>query len=257
MRLAIEATGNPLRAGEGAWITTTLRNTGRDTLRWMTDGCAIHVGAHGEMPFRWAKGFLQAGVAKTYKNWAYVANLPAPESPIWLSAVPERFVGKATFGCADLGVPHELAPSREVRQRHHWDGQAAPDLGLPPNGPAEWIGTFQTWWRQADPGAEFAENPRDPLLVRLPAGIVGGRDPGMLSAGQAIDVAVTVPALRALLEANPSIQDWDMPITTRFDHPRALWQIGLKTNDGFSVLVQIEPLTAAVVRVVQDPFPAP
>lgn len=85
------------------------------------------------------------------------------------------------------------------------------------------------------------ETNRDSVVVRLPVEIVGGRDPRLLSAGQAIDAALIVPALRAILDANPSIRDWDMPITTRFDVPSGLWQIGLKTNDGFSVIVHIEP----------------
>jgi len=87
----------------------------------------------------------------------------------------------------------------------------------------------------------------------LPVEIVGGRDPRLLSAGQAIDAALVVPALRTILDANPSIQDWDMPITTRFDLPSGLWQIGLKTNDWFSVIVHVEPLTGVPVRVIETP----
>lgn len=85
---------------------------------WITDGCSIHVGTHGEMPFRWAGGFVQSGSAKTFKDWVYVANLPPIDSPIWLEAVAERFVGRENFGCADIGVPHELAPGRQIRERH-------------------------------------------------------------------------------------------------------------------------------------------
>ena len=253
VRITIEAAGNPLVAGEPAWITTTLRNTGRDNINWITDGCSIHVGTHGEMPFRWAGGFVQSGSAKTFKDWAYVANLPSLDSPIWLEAVAERFVGRERFGCADLGVPHELGAGRQIRERHRWDGQAALDMGLPPSGPAEWIAEFRFWWRASDPGAESAETPRESVVARLPVEIVGGRDPRLLSAGQAIDAALVVPALRDLLDANPSIQDWDMPITTRFDVPSGLWQIGLKTNDGVSLIVHVDPLTGTVIRVVKEP----
>ena len=126
-------------------------------------------------------------------------------------------------------------------------------MGLPPSGPAEWIAVFRSWWRASDPGAEFAETARESVVVRLPVEIVGGRDPRLLSAGQAIDAALVVPALRAILDANPSIQDWDMPITTRFDVPSGLWQIGLKANDGFSVIVHIDPLTGGAIRVVETP----
>jgi hypothetical protein len=251
VRITIETARNPLIAGRAAWITTTLTNTGRDRLHWITDGCSIHVGAYGQMPFRWAGRFVQGGAGGTYKDWAYVANLLALDQPILLRAVPEPFVDRGDFGCADLGVPHELAPGRQIRERHRWDGLAAPDLGLPPTGPADWIGTFSSWWRASDPGAEFAETTRDPVVVRLPVEIQSNRDPRALSAGQAIDVALLVPAFRALLEANPSIQDWDMPITTRFDIRTGAWQIGLKTNEGRSVVVVVEGDTARVVDVVE------
>lgn len=252
VRITIEVARNPLVAGQAAWITTTLRNTGRDTIGWVTDGCSIHVGAHGEMPFRWASGFVQSGTAKTFKDWAYVANLPPRDSPVWLRAVAEPFVGRGAFGCADLGVPHELKAGLQIRERHRWDGQAAGELGLPPSGTAEWIGEFRSWWRASDPGAEFGEMTRESVVVRLPVEIVRGRDPRLLSAGQAIDAAMVAPQLRALLDANPSIQDW-MPITTRFDVHSNLWQIGLRTEDGFGVVVHIEPLTGAVLEVTSTP----
>lgn len=224
VRITIEVARNPLVAGQAAWVTTTLRNTGRDAIGWITDTCSIHVSAHAEMPFRWAHGFGQRGSEKTFKDWAYVANLPPPDSPIWLEGVAEPFVGRGDFGCADMGVGHELEPGRQIRERHRWDGQAFGDLGLPPSGPATWIGQFKYWWRASDPGAEFMETTREPVVVRLPVEIVRGRDPRLLSAGQAIDAAMVVPQLRALLHANPSIQDWDMPITTRFDVPSGLWR---------------------------------
>jgi hypothetical protein len=251
VRVTIETARNPLIAGRAAWITTTLTNTGRDVLHWMTDSCSIHVSVFGEMPFRWAGGFPQQGVAKTYKDWAYVANLPGLDSPIRLRTVPEPFVDQGEFGCADVGVPHVLAPGRQLRQRHLWDGTASPDLGLPPTGPAEWIGTFQLWGRDSEPGAAKMEFSRDPIVVRLPVEIRSARDPRALSAGQAIDVALLVPALRALLEANPSIQDWDMPITTRFEATTGRWEIGLKTNKGRSVVVFVEGDAARVVDVVE------
>jgi hypothetical protein len=252
VRITIEVDRNPLAAGQPAWITTTLENTGPDTVRWMTDGCSIHVGTRGEMPFRWAPGFVQEDAAKTFKDWADIAEASI-HRPVWLEAVPEKYVGRERVACADLGVAHELRPGRQIRERHRWDGQSGGGLGLPPSGPAVWIGEFRTWWRASDPGADFGDSNREPVVVRLAVEVVDGRDPRLLSVGQAIDVAVTVPAFRALLDANPSIRDWDMPIITRFDVPSGLWQIGLKTNDGFGVTVHIEPLTGEVIRVVRSP----
>ncbi len=198
-----------------------------------------------------AKPDVGVGAAKTYKDWAYVANLPGLKSRIQLGTVPEPFIDQGDFGCADVGVPHVLAPGGQLRERHRWDGTAAPGLGLPPSGPAEWTGTFQLWGRDSEPGAARSEFTKDPIVVRLPVEIRSARDPRALSAGQAMDVALLVPAFRALLEANPSIQDWDMPITTRFDVPTGAWQIGLKTNKGKSVVVVVEGDTARVIDVVE------
>jgi hypothetical protein len=245
IRVTIETERNPMRAGQATWVTTTLTNTGRDTLRWITDGCSIDVGVRGEMPMQWSAGFVQAGAAKTFKDWAFVSILAKPEAPIWLKLTPEQFVGQGDFGCADLGIPHSLEPGRRVRERHQWDGDAAPDQGPPPSGPAVLVGIFRSWWRgPADLGAT-----NDAVVVRLPVQIVDGRDPRFLSAGQAIDVALTVPAFRRLLEAHPSIQDWDMPVIVRFNNAVRAWQVGFKTYDGGSILVDIDPLTAEVVRI--------
>lgn len=251
VRITIEVDRNPLVAGEPAWITTTFENTGRDTVGWMTDGCSIHVGTHGEMAFRWAPGFVQEGAAKTFKDWA-IDTEASIHRPIWLNALPERFVGGRDLACADLGVGHELKSGRTIRERHRWDGQTGGDLGMPPSGPAEWIGEFRTWWRASDPGAAFPET-REPIAVRLPVEIVGGRDPRLLSAGQAIDVAVTVPSFRALLERFPSIRDWRMSRIVWFDPARDVWVVELKVADGFAVEVHVAPLSGAVVRVVETP----
>jgi hypothetical protein len=107
----------------------------------------------------------------------------------------------------------------------------------------------RSWWR----GGEDPELVHDPIEVRLPVAIVDGRDPGLLSAAQAIDVALVDPDFRRLLEANPSIQDWDMPVAVRFDMASSLWEVGLRTKDGNGVVVHIDSATAGVVRVEETP----
>jgi len=244
IRVTVEIERNPMRAGQATWVTTTLTNTGRDTLRWITDGCSIHVGVRGEMPMHWSAGFVQAGAEKTFKDWAFTSEIPGPEQPIWLNLTPEPFVGQGDFGCADVGILHSLETGRRIRDRHQWDGDAAPNQGPPPSGPAVLIGTFRSWWR----GPADLDLTNDAIIVRLPVQIVDGRDPRFLSAGQAVDVALTVPAFRRLLEAHPSIQDWEMPVIVQFKKAVPAWQVGFKTHDGGSILVDIDPLTAKVVR---------
>jgi hypothetical protein len=245
IRVTIETERNPMRAGQATWVTTILTNTGHDTLRWITDGCSIHVGVRGEMAMHWQAGFVQAGAAKTFKDWAFVAEIAAIEQPIMLDLTPEPFVLQGDFGCADLGIPHSLEPGRRIVERHQWAGDAAPHQGPPPSGPARLIATFRSWWR----GPADLDATNDEIVVRLPVQIVDGRDPRLMSAGQAIDVALTVPAFRRLLETHPSIQDWDMPVIVRFNEAVGAWQVGFRTYDRESVLVDIDPLTAEIVRI--------
>ena len=44
-----------------------------------------------------------------------------------------------------------------------------------------------------------------------------------------------------------------MPVVARFDRTLGVWQVGLKTNNGFGVVVHIDPLTANVLRVIEAP----
>jgi hypothetical protein len=94
---------------------------------------------------------------------------------------------------------------------------------------------------------------RADIEVRLPIEIVGGRDPRFLSPGQAIDVARRVPEFRQLLNRNPSIQDWDMPVVLEVDQETQLWTVGLKVNDGSAVTVVIDPIQASVVDITEVP----
>jgi len=247
VRLTLEIDAVPLTAGQPMWATSTLTNTGRDVLHWMTDGCSIHVAVHGEMPLRWARGFRQVGVAGTYKTWAETADLPPHDMPVWLDFLDKRFVGIGDFGCADLTVGHELKPGDPAIERYRWDGTAG-QMGPIPPGAAVLVGSFGTWWR----GAAFADS-RQPIEVRLPVDVESDRDPRLLSAGQAIDVALTVPAFQALLERYPQIQDWNTPNLVRFDYGRDVWLVDLLVNDGLRATVQVDPLTGAVVRVDEVP----
>lgn len=49
VRLRVELERNPMPAGEPTLIRTTVKNVGKDDLRWSHDGCAIAVGVWGEM----------------------------------------------------------------------------------------------------------------------------------------------------------------------------------------------------------------
>ena len=257
VRVSIEIDGNPVPAGEFSWVTATVENTGPDPIHWFTDGCEIHVGVWGELPLRWAWGQREPSTESapedfagfTFKDWALnTAPGGARDESIRLDFTPESHIGRGEMGCADVGILQDLGPGERVSQRRRWDGQAALGFGPAPSGPAEVHAWFRHWWRDSE-----LEGARADIELRLPIEIVGGRDPRFLSPGQAIDVALRVPALRELLGRNPSIQDWDMPVVLEVDDSTQLWRVGLRAIDGTAVTVIVEPLQASVVDVIGVP----
>jgi hypothetical protein len=233
VRVLIEADGNPMRAGEPAWVTTTLFNRGPGVLHWMTDGCETHVGVRGQMSgLRWAAGGPQQGAAQTFKSWAD-RTIVELAGPITLRFVPERFIDLDDYGCADVGVTHELGVGRRIVARHRWDGLTG-EFGLPPSGPAELVATFDYWWRDGQP-----EDSGPVVAARLPVVIDRGRGDADLSPGQVIDVALSVPQFRALLEAHPSLQEWDMPIRVDFDPTAEAWEVELRILGGATATATI------------------
>jgi hypothetical protein len=229
----IEADRNPMPAGEPTWVTTTLFNRGPGVLHWMTDGCETHVGVRGQMSgMRWAAGGLHEGAAQTFKSWTN-RTVVELSGPISLGFVPERFIDRGDYVCSDVGVLHELDVGGRTVARYRWDGLTG-EFGLPPSGPAELTATFDYWWRDGEP-----EGSGPDVAARLPVVIDRGRGPAELSPGQVIDVALSVPQLRALLEAHPSLQEWDMPIRVEFDRKTAAWTVELRILGGAAAVVTI------------------
>ena len=233
VRVLIEADRNPMPAGEPTWVTTTLFNRGPGVLHWMTDGCATHVGVRGQMSgMRWSAGGVQEGAAQTFKSWADQTVVEL-SGPISLGFVPERFVDRGDYACADVGVTHELEVGGRTVARHRWDGLTG-EFGLPPPGPAELTATFHYWWRDGEPEGRGPD-----VAARLPVVIDRGRGPAELSPGQVIDVALSVPQFRALLEAHPSLQEWDMPIRVEYDPNAEAWEVELRILGGAAATVTI------------------
>lgn len=240
VRILIEADRNPMPAGEPTWVTTTLINRGPGVLRWLTDGCqTAHVQVAARMSgVRWGEGLPpQEGAAGTFKRWASQTIIDL-SGPIPLHFMPER--PHPEVECADVGSPHELDVGKKLVQRHQWLGfvsqwaDRTSEYGLPPAGPAELVASLDFWWR--DDESELY----GPLVAaRLPVLIEGGRDPAALSPGQVIDVALSVPRFRALLESHPSLQEWDMPIRLEFDSKVQAWKVELRILGGGAAVVTI------------------
>jgi hypothetical protein len=239
VRILIEADRNPMPAGEPTWVTTTLINQGPGVLRWTTDGCQIHVQVQAQMSgVHWGEGIQQQDAALRFKRWASQTIIDLA-GPIPLHFMPERNP-HPEVGCADVGIPHELGVGKKVVQRHQWLGfvsqwgNRTSEYGLPPAGPAELVASFDFWWRGGD------SEQRGPLVAaRLPVLIEAGRNAAALSPGQVVDVALSVPRFRTLLEAHPSLQEWDMPIRLQFDSKVQAWEVELRILGGASALVTI------------------
>lgn len=240
VRLEIVVDDAVLVGGRASWVTTRLANTGTEVLHWITDGCAINVGVTGVMGVRWAPGFEQVGPPGTFKKWLVTTgDIPAPDDTVGLRFVPKRFVAVGNFGCADLGMGHELAPGDHIVDRHRWDGTGG-RFGAIPAGPAVLAATFANWWRPAHAG-EWQPS----VVVQLPVDVRSDRDPRALSPGQAVDAALAEPGFRAFLEANPRVAQWnrtEVELQVRRDE----WIVGVRA-DRADAFVGINGMSGAVV----------
>jgi hypothetical protein len=114
-------------------------------------------------------------------------------------------------------------------------------MGPTPSGPATLVATFDFWSRRAN-----LDPTEPPIEVRLPVNVVGDRDPRTLSAGQAMDVALSDWGFRAFLEAHPEIQLWQRRIVA-LDPRTNRWLVVLGTDAGASATVSIDAETGEIV----------
>lgn len=246
VRVRLELDANPMMAGEPAWATTELTNTGTDDLIWMTDGCAIHVGVGGRLTdLRWRFGVPQRGIAQEFKWWATGQARMAEDGTMPLEFTPEPFVGIGEFGCADLGVEHRLAPGQRVRERAQWDGSVA-HAGSPPTAETDITGLFDSWRREHE-----GSNRRRELRVRLPAWVIGPEKAPTMSAAQAVDFALGDRRFAPWVLIG-WIDRWQ-PIA-EFIPAEGVWHIGMAKKDGATriAIVDIETGTTTVVAAVTD-----
>jgi hypothetical protein len=255
IRVSVRADFGRFASADGLWVTTTLENVGGNMLRWTTDGCGIHVGLSARTGVDWAYGAEQPEPFKTYKDWVLDRYSNWEPYPIHLETTPEWGVDKGEFGCADLAVGHELEPGGRIAARHFVRAVTGRGgkYGLPPAGPVLLTGSFDGWRR----GKEDPDTVRhEPLFVHLAVELVDGRDPMLLSPGQAIDVALGNDMVQDLLRRWDGIARFS-PTSLAFEPGTEEWHVGLtwagNTSEARSVLVAIDARAARVLGVRENP----
>lgn len=252
VRIRVTADASSFESADGLWLTTRLENRGTDVLHWITDGCEINVGLEARTGVEWAYGAEQPYPYRLFKDWLLERYAGQERYAIGLPVTPEWAIDKDRFGCADLGVGHELKPGGRLTARHFlkastgtWSGT----YGLPPEGPILINGSFGTWWR----GDEEMDTVRHEfLLVSLVVLLEDGRDPALISPGQAIDIALQSPALQDLVLRYPAVPDF-APLEITFDTTTSRWTIhavfGSRTTSPKSFTVVVDAQTATIVEV--------
>lgn len=229
---------------------------GSNTLHWITDGCSINVLVWASMPSQWAYGVEQPAPFDRFKDWALQRYEGDEHYPIGLDVVPDWGVDKGNFGCADLGMGHDLKPGAKLIARlfvrvslgdENW-------YGTPPSGPVLLTGSFNTWYRGAE---DLDAVNHDSLVVKLVVKLKDGRDPGLLSAGQALDVALGNGQLRSQITAYPSVPDF-VPTSVVLDEDRGQWVIGAgfeRAAGAEPITIRVDARTARIVQVLEKPAP--
>ena len=178
------------------------------------------------------------------------------EYPIYLDTVPDWGVDRGEFGCADLGVGHDLKPGRKLVARmfmrvnywlDHW-------YGRPPSGPVLLTGTFGTWYR-GDEDMDTVHH--DALVASLVVKLQDGRDPEWISPGQAVDVALGDPSLQAQILEWQEIPNF-VPTTVVLNEAAGQWIVGTgfeRASGARPLTIRIDAREARILTVTNEAAP--
>jgi hypothetical protein len=247
VRITVEIGLNPIELEQQNVITTTIKNTGQDTVHW-AGGCAGDVWASAELTgTQWRESTIPIDpLLRGHSDWlqagAYV------DRPITLKFVPGRLIGQGEDHCP-YGPDGSLKPGQSRTGELLWDGQAMFRLGPPPSSPAVITATFGKWYR--DSNKESGRH-RKPVVVKLDSWVIGGPEPAFLSPKEAIDAAL----------ADPVFGPWALtqPFNLRrtgvveYDPALAVWIVGLihekdYPEPSFRHAALVDPLTGVVIAI--------
>jgi hypothetical protein len=252
VRVRVELERNPMPAGEVTRVTTVVKNLEDRPLHWLSDGCAIPVSVAGVAAQDWPKGEKHPPQAQLFKDLVLdrAFRLQPFVGPV-ADFVPLKWLGKGTFGCADVGIDHTIAPHGSVREVQAWDGQAALRFGPFPAGPVELQGRFGSYWR----GREMPEQARH-LGYTLEAWVTGGPGDDWLGPVGIVDAALGDQAFLdyladqdltsgrdEILWYRPELDVWEVGVLAWYDAPTPQMH-----------LLHVDPRTGEVLRTVDRPW---
>lgn len=225
VRVILALERNPLPAGEPTWMRVSVKNTGRDHLKWLHDGCATLVNAYGIVEgAHWRAGVTQEGQSGALKRYAFGQYQLEPQyAPIYVSFTPEERIGREGTGCADIGITEQIAPGEVLRRRLRWDGFVAHGLGRPPAGRVLLTGTFGFYWREGE--AEPSDITSRVIDVPLETWIEPGLEPDRIHPTEIIDIALGDPEFAAWFatkEFANATEQW-----VRYVPEEDRWHVGL------------------------------
>lgn len=246
IRVRIELERNPLPAGEPSWVKVSVTNRGRSNVTWLHDGCASPANVGGQSAAAWPMGREQSANDEVFKAYALGGSMVEEPGPFaHIGFVPENFLGKGSYGCADLGIGETLQPGESRRQTRWWSGFEGQNRSLPPAGPVELSVYAGSYWRGKEPD-DLADSA---IRFRVPAWIDVADQITRLSPAEVVDAALDDPAFSSYLETQDigngrEAIAWYKPGTD-------LWEVGLLIWHDYETPrirgVQVDPVNGAIL----------
>ena len=241
VRLTLELESAPLQLGVETWATMTVENAGADSVFYLTDGCEIPMELLAHVGGDWVGGNDQLGVAAEFKRLALFGDRSG-DSHLLMGFKPEQHVGR-DGGCADVGVPHELAAGERLSQRALWEPWEDAPI---PSVPVTLEASFPFSGRHRD-SVEL-----DPVQVQFDSWITSMDTWPWLTPAQAVDAALADPTFFAWLHEVPS-RTW-INAHLSLDAEKGIWEVGLFRDDPGSAWAKIVKMDASSGAVIPEPL---
>ena len=223
IRVTARLQRNPLPAGERSWVKTTVENLGATDVTWFHDGCAAPVWVEGQAAQPWRYGMTHTGKAQQFKDLVLgvLGHQEEPLPPI-VSFQPKRYLGRGSYGCADMGIGETIKPGEAIRETRWWTGFDERTMAIPPSGPVLLRMEAAFYWR----GAEPVENITDHRIrLKLDAWVAHGVSSTRPTPPEIIDMALADPAFAAFLETQDLTNGRE--VIAWYDANRDLWEVGV------------------------------